>query len=212
VRGPRLPFIVILTAVVLLLTLLGFFVRDNTLLGIQWILVRWAVIIAAFAVILGFLNVIAVHISKLAGRVAGWPYSLVLIISAIIVLAVGLGELIFRPDEGLWGPLMAPIFVWVIAPLQAATAALLPFILTYAAYRMLRLNRQRGAFIFLFSALIVLIGRLPLPDLGTGLQDFREAWFSWLAIPGLRAVLIGVALGVSMTALRLIMGIDRPQG
>jgi hypothetical protein len=107
---------------------------------------------------------------------------------------------------------MAPIFTWIIAPLQAATGALLPFVLTFAAFRMLRLKRQRGAFIFLFSALIVLIGQLPLPDLGTGLQDLRAAWLSWLAIPGLRAVLIGVALGISMSALRLIMGIDRPQG
>jgi hypothetical protein len=201
-KRPQFPFIVILTSIVLLLTLLGFFVHEDSLLAIQWVLVRWAVIIAAFAVILGFLNVISVHIAKLAGRTSGWPYS----------LAIGLGELIFRQDEGLWGPLMAPIFVWVIAPLQAATAALLPFILTYAAYRMLRWDRQRGSLIFLISALIVLIGRLPLPDLGTGLQDLHDAWLSWLAIPGLRAVLIGVALGISMTALRLLMGIDRPQG
>ena len=211
-KRPQLPFIVILTSIVLLLTLLGFFVHEDSLLAIQWVLVRWAVIIAAFAVILGFLNLISVHIAKLAGRASGWPYSLVLIVSAVTVLAIGLGELIFRQDEGLWGPLMAPIFVWVIAPLQAATAALLPFILTYAAYRMLRWDRQRGSLIFLISALIVLIGRLPLPDLGTGLQDFHDAWLSWLAIPGLRAVLIGVALGISMTALRLLMGIDRPQG
>jgi hypothetical protein len=212
VKRVQFPFLVILTSVVLLLTLLGFFLQTDTLLGIQWILVRWAVIIAAFAVILGFLNVITVHVTRLASRASGWPYSLALIISAVSVLAVGLGEVIFRPEDGLWGPLMAPIFEWVIAPLQAAAAALLPFILTYAAFRMLRSGRQRGTLIFLISALIVLIGRMPLPDLGTGLQDFREAWLSWLAIPGLRAVLIGVALGISMTAVRLIMGIDRPQG
>lgn len=211
-KRPPFPFITILTSVVLLLTLLGFFVREDSILAIQWILVRWAVIIAAFAVILGFLNVIAVHIGKLAARASGWPYSLVLIVSAISVLAIGLGELIFRQDEGLWGPLMAPIFEWIIAPLQAATAALLPFILTYAAYRMLRWDRQRGALVFLISALIVLVGRLPLLDLGAGLQEFHDAWLAWLAIPGLRAVLIGVALGISMTALRLLMGIDRPQG
>ncbi len=208
----QFPILVILTSVILLLTLLGFFLQTDTLLGIQWILVRWAVIIAAFAVILGFLNVITIHVTKLASRASGWPYSLALIISAVSILAVGLGEVIFRPEEGLWGPLMAPIFEWVVAPLQAAAAALLPFILTYATFRMLQSGRQRGALIFLISALIVLIGRLPLPDLGTGLQDFREAWLSWLAIPGLRAVLIGVALGISMTAVRLLMGMDRPQG
>jgi hypothetical protein len=202
---------VILTSIILLLTLLGFFVQASALLGIQWVLVKWAITIAAFAVILGFLNVIAVHVGKLASRASGWPYSLALILSAVVVLAIGLGELIFRPQEGLWGPLMAPIFTWVIAPLPAATAALLPFILAFAAYRMLRMDRQRGAFIFLLSALVVLISCLPLPGLSDGLRDFREAWLSWLAIPGLRAVLIGVALGIAMMALRLIMGIDRPQ-
>jgi hypothetical protein len=212
VKRPQLPFLVILTSIVLLITLLGYFVPVDALLGMQWILVRWAVIITAFAFLLGFLNVIAVHVGKLARRASGWPYSLALIISAISVLAIGLGELIFHPEEGLWGPMMAPVFEWVIVPLQAATAALLPFILTFAAYRMLRLGRQRGAFIFLVSALIVLVGQLPLPEVSEGLLDLREAWLSWLAIPGLRAVLIGVALGVSISALRLMMGIDRPQG
>jgi hypothetical protein len=202
----------ILTSVILILTLLGFFVSIDALLGIRWILVNWAVIIAAFAILLGFVNVLAVHIGKLTRRSAGWFYSLALILSAIVVLAIGLGELVFRPEEGLWGPLMAPVFVWVIAPLQAAAAALLLFILTYAAFRMLRRGNQGGVLLFWISALVILIGRLPLPNLGAGLQDLRDVWLSWLAIPGLRAVLIGVALGITMTAWRLIMGIDRPHG
>jgi hypothetical protein len=211
VRKPQLSLIVIITSVILILTLLGFFVSDTAALGVQWILVRWAAIIAAFAVLLGFLNVIAVHVRKLTGRSSGWAYSLALIISAVIVLAVGVGELIFQPEEGLWGPIMSPLFVWVIAPLQAATAALLPFVLTYAAFRMMRLGRRGGAFIFLMSALVVLVGQLPLSGVGEGLGEFREAWLSWLAIPGLRAVLIGVALGITVMALRLALGIDRPQ-
>jgi hypothetical protein len=210
VRQPRLLLSAILTSVITLLTLLGFFVNVDALLGIRWILVNWAVIIAAFAIVLGFINVLSVHISKLTSRESGWFYSLVLILSAVIVLAVGLGEVIFEPENGLWGPILGPLFVWVLAPLQAATAALLLFILAYAAFRMLRLGRQRGAVIFLISALVVLIGQVPLPGLDGGLQDLREAWLAWLAIPGLRAVLIGVALGIAMTALRLIVGIDRP--
>jgi hypothetical protein len=186
-------------------------VQSDALLGIQWILFRWAIIIAAFAVIFGFLNIIAVHVSKLAGRASGWPYSVALIVSAVVVLAIGLGEIIFQSEEGLWGPLMKPIFTWVISPLQTAAAALLPFILTYAALRMLRLGRQRGAYVFLISASVVLIGQLPLSGLGADLRDLREAWLAWLAVPGLRAVLIGVALGISVMALRVMMGIDRPQ-
>jgi hypothetical protein len=211
VKSPQLPLMVILTSIVLILTLLGFFVRNDATLGIQWILIRWAVIIAAFAALLGLLNVLMVHVARLASRASGWPYSLALILSVVAVLAVGLGELIFRPEEGLWGPLMAPLFTWVVVPLQAAAAALLPFILTYAAFRMVG-SRQKGALIFLVSALIVLIGQLPLSGLNGELLDLREIWLSWLAIPGLRAVVIGVALGIGMVTLRLMLGVDRPQG
>jgi hypothetical protein len=211
VSGSRTALLGILTAVVLVLTALGFFVRADALLGIQWILVTWAVIIAAFAGILGFFNVIAVHITRLSNRDTGWGYSLVLVISAVCVLIIGVGELVFHPEKGIWGPLMDPVFVWVIAPLEAAAAALLPFLLTYAVFRMLRMDRRKGTLVFLVSAMIILVSRIPLRGLGLALQDLREFWLSWLAVPGLRAVLIGVALGISMTALRLIMGIDRPQ-
>ena len=210
-RGSRFPILVILTSFVLLLTLLAYFVRNDALLGIQWILVKWATMIAAFAVILGFLNVIAVHIGKLGSRAEGWPYSATLIISAVAVLAIGLGGLLSRPEEGLWGSLMNPVFVWIIVPLQAASAALLPFILTYAAFRMLRTNRKIGAGVFLISALVVVISQLPILGMQEVLQDVRGIWLSWLAIPGLRAVMIGVALGISMAGLRLIVGIERPQ-
>ncbi len=210
-RRLKIPLVTILTSVILLLTLLGFFVKGEVLQVIQWVFVRWAVIIVAFSGLLGVINVLTVHVGKLTTRAPGWFYSLALILSAIAVLVIGIGELVFDPEQGLWGPLMAPVFEWVIAPLQAAAAGLLVFILTYAAYRMLRLERPASGFIFLLSALVILVSHVRLSGWGTGLQNLRDIWLSWLAIPGLRAVLIGVALGITMTALRLIMGIDRPQ-
>ncbi len=119
-KRPQFPVMTIATSVVLLLTLLGFFAQSDVLVGIQWILVNWAIIIAAFAIILGLINILAVHIGKLTTRASGWPYSLALILSAVGVFAIGLGEMIFRPEEGLWGPVMPLLYVWVLAPLQAA--------------------------------------------------------------------------------------------
>ncbi len=207
----QLPLLTISTAVVLILTLLGFMATGGVLAAIQWILVSWAVIIAAFAIVLGVVNILAVHIAKLSTRAPGWPYSLALILSAVGVLAIGLGELFFQPGQGLWGPVLSQIFVGVLVPLEAAAAALLPFILTFAAYRMLRSPQPRGAWLFLLSALIVLLTLLPIKGLMVERQGLRAIWLSWLATPGLRALLIGVALGITMAALRLMMGIDRPQ-
>jgi hypothetical protein len=206
----QLPLMVVVTVVVLILTFLGYFVDVNVLLVVQPVLIRWAVLIAGVAIIIGFLNVIGVHVFKLTSRAPGWFYSLVLIISAVSVLAIGLGELAFNSDAGLSGPLIMPVFINVIAPLYASTAALLPFILTFAAFRMLRLGRQRGAFLFMFSAAIVVLSQLPLSSISPELEWLRDIWLAWLAVPGLRAVLIGVALGISVMALRVMAGIERP--
>jgi hypothetical protein len=178
----QLPLMVVVTVVVLILTFLGYFVDVNVLLVVQPVLIRWAVLIAG----------------------------VVLIVSAVSVLAIGLGELAFNSDAGLSGPLIMPVFINVIAPLYASTAALLPFILTFAAFRMLRLGRQRGAFLFMFSAAIVVLSQLPLSSISPELEWLRDIWLAWLAVPGLRAVLIGVALGISVMALRVMAGIERP--
>lgn len=206
----RISFVTLIISIIAVLTLLGFFVPVDSVMAIQGLFIHWSIIIAAFAVILGSINVLSVHVSKLAGREPGWFYSLVLILSAVIVLVVGVGELIFVEEEGLWGPLLSLIFTSVIVPLQASAAALLLFVLTFAAYRMLRVSRRSGSLIFLVSALVILITQLPLPGLGKVFQVTRDLWVSILVVPGLRAVLIGVALGIIMVTLRMILGIERP--
>lgn len=207
---PRLSLTVILTTAVAVLTLLGFFVPAKTeqslvkaIQGFQWLLVSWAIIIAAFAVILGVLNLWSVHIKRFFTREPGFQYSPILVASSIAVLAIGL-------LEGPSGSLTMDVFVWIISPLQAALTALLLFALTYSAYRLLRLRRQLDVFIFLFAALVVLIGRVPLPDWSDTLTAIHDKMITWLAIPGLRGLLMGVALGTTIMVLRLLTGVDRP--
>lgn len=206
---PRLPLSIILIMVIAVLTLLGFFVSDESgaAQGFQWILVNWAVIVAAYAVVLGLLNLWAVHLNRVFSRGSGFGYrlnSFVLVLSSIGVLAVGL-------FEGPAGSITMNLFTWVIVPLQAAIAALLLFVLTYSAYRLLRLRQQLGVFVFLLAALVMLVAQVPLPGWSDTLSDLRDVWMGWLATPGLRGVLIGVALGTVLMVLRwLLTGFDRP--
>jgi hypothetical protein len=200
---------IVSTTIIAVLALLGFFVSDESeaVQGFQWILVNWAVTIAAFAMILGLLNLWAVHLNRmlsgLRGGQSGFLYSLALMVASIGVLAVGLWE-------GPAGSITMNLFTWIIAPLQAAIAALLLFVLTYSAYRLLTLRRQLGVFLFLAAALVVLIAQVPLPGWSETLSDVRTIWLGWLATPGLRGVLLGVALGTVMMAFRwLLTGFDR---
>ncbi len=205
---PRLPLAIISTTIVAVLALLGFFVsvESEAVQGFQWILVNWAVIIAAYAVILGLLNLWAVHLNRMLSNLragqSGFVYSLALMVASIGVLAVGLWE-------GPAGSITMKLFTWIIGPLQAAIAALLLFVLTYSAYRLLKLRRQLGVFLFLLAALVILIVQVPLPGWSDTLHDVRTICLSWLATPGLRGVLIGVALGTVMMAFRwLLTGFD----
>ncbi len=202
-RFPRLPWLVIFTSAFGLVTLLGY-LSIPVFQQIQWVLVQWVVIIAAFALILGFFNVLQVHLERVARQESGWFYSLVLVLTAITVLIFGLGG--GPGDEPfLW------FFRWVLLPLGASIAALLVFILTYAAYRTLRLRRQTGGLIFLLSAIVILVGRIALVGpAGPLVTWFRDRWLA-AAIGGMRGLILGVALGTIATGLRLLLGAERVQ-
>ena len=202
-RFPRLPWLVILTSAFGLVTLLGY-LSIPVFQQIQWVLVQWTVVIAAFALVLGFFNVLQVHLERITHRESGWFYSLVLVFTAIIVLVFGIGG--GPGDEPfLW------FFRWVFLPLGASIAALLVFILTYAAYRTLRLRRHTGGLLFLLSVIVVLMGRVALVGpAGPLVTWFRDRWLA-AATGGMRGLILGVALGTIATGLRLLLGADRIQ-
>ena len=73
-----------------IVVLLDFFISHPLLDRIGAILADWAVILAAFALILGILNVLSVHLNRTVRREKGWPYGLVLVIALLAVLILGL--------------------------------------------------------------------------------------------------------------------------
>jgi hypothetical protein len=181
-----------------LIVLVGRFVQNLYLNGLSLFFLDTAVIVAAFAVLLGFINVFSSHVRKIRTRSVGWPYSIVLIVFAVVVLAAGF--------SGPSSPLLRSLFNTVQYPLQATIASLLIF---FAAVALLRTARIRGwaALVFVVVVVVVLIGQLPLFDPLTAVKD----WIMTVpALAGTRGIIIGVALGTVVTGLRLLMGIDRP--
>ena len=88
----------------------------------------------------------------------------------------------------------------------------MPFLLAFAAYRTFRLRStsgKAGALVFLVTAIVVLIGQVPLFDLPF-LRETREWILRVWAMAGMRGILLGVALGITATALRVLIGADRP--
>jgi hypothetical protein len=190
-----------------LFVLAAVFVSSPLLDAIGSYFINMAIIIAAFALFLGMVNVLRVHARKLRERQTGWLYSFVLIASMLIVLAVGLPAPRGQP-AGPAQPIVQWVFDYIQAPIQASLSALLVFFLITAAYRLLRIRSLESA-VMLIVVLLVLAGQVTM-GLVPILPDIKDWILAVPAMAGVRGILLGVALGALLTGIRLLLGVERP--
>lgn len=109
------------------------------------------------------------------------------------------------------------MFTWVLQPLMTTTFALLAFYVASAAFRAFR-AKNLEATLLLVTALIILFRatmfagavQVPLPG-GThlGMDRIYAFVMSVFNTAGNRAIMIGIALGIASTSLKVLLGIDR---
>jgi len=91
--------------------------------------------------------------------------------------------------------------------------AILAVILAYASIRLLQRRLNLLSIVFVVSALVVLISTAPIFGVEVpGLNEFRLWVIQVPAAAGARGILLGVGLGITATALRILLGADRPFG
>lgn len=184
-------------------TLLGYFIPG---LKIHHLLIRWAAILAAVAFILGIINLLNVHLGRIVDQKPDWLYSMFLVMSAMLVIMIGIME-----QKGPSGPAMTWIFDNALVPLEAATASLLVFFMTAAAFRAVRMRPNPFTFIFILTIILVLLAAVPMvAAIAQPLVQIRNWLVQVFAMAGVRGLLIGVALGTITTGLRILLGMDRP--
>lgn len=195
----------VLAVLVGLIVLVGYFIP--ALAPLQNILLNWAIILAGSAALVGVLNLILVHGTKISQREKGTVYSSILLVCLFATLLFGL---VLGPDNTNIRLLVNA----VIIPVEASLMALLAVTLVYASVRLLRRRANLMSVLFLATALLMLVGSATLPfgEIGA-LNNFLRPWFQHvLALGGARGILIGVALGTLTTSLRVLFGADRPYG
>lgn len=190
-----------------LLVLLGYFLPIPTLQAVRTEIVHWAVILAAFAILVGILNLLSVHLKKIRGKEKGSIYSLFLITALLLTFVIGL-------IQGPEAPAMKAIFNTIILPVERSLFALMAITLIYAGIRLLRHHQDLMAILFLLTAIIVMFGAAPLPFTPIPLLGnvVRPAILRIFAASGARGILLGLALGTLLTGIRVLMGTDRPYG
>src|SRR3984893_7825645 len=196
----------------------------------------WFDILAAIAFVLGGGNLLKLHLKKVSDRERGWGYSIIVLLSFIVTLAVGLGKIGVPASpqfpafswSGYYRTIGSPfllLYQYAFQPLTATIFALLAFYIASAAFRAFR-AKNLEAILLLGTAFIILLGRTFAGVLLTGWID-PEVWggfkyFTGLRIENLtvyimsvfttagnRAIMIGIALGIVATSLRALLGLDR---
>lgn len=188
------------------LVLLGYFF-PKVFGSIQSILVGWAIILAAFALLLGIVNLAMVHWKKIVNQGSNSIYSMVLLLSLVITI-------ILVSISGPTGSLALWIFNSFQVPVEISLLALLAVVLVYAAVRLITRKPRWYTVLFIVTVLVVLLGSVPLFLIGeiAPLSSLR-AWLTQVpAMAGARGLLLGVALGTVATGLRILIGMDRPYG
>lgn len=171
-------------------------------------------ILMAFALILGLGSLLKVHTDKIRRKRKNWQYSWALIITFIITSIIGLfggvnADGILPTRIGSFAFDIWTIYLNVEVPLGATMFAMLAFFMASASYRAFR-ARSAEATLLLVAAFIVMIGVLPL---GNSISRHLPSFAQWIMdvpnVAGQRGIMLGVALGILATALKIILGIER---
>ena len=168
----------------------------------------WMKIISGFALVLGIASVFHVHAVKIRRQAPGWGYSGVLFAAIVTTMGVGFwsgGESKTDGAQTAFGWL----YDYTMVPLQGTMFSILAFFIASAAYRAFR-ARSPEASVLLVSAVVVMMGRVPL---GQFLAPWTWHVTQWLlnvlnsAVR--RAILIGVSMGSVGLSLKIILGKER---
>jgi hypothetical protein len=168
-------------------------------------LIEGAVIVAAFAFLLGLLNVGRVHANKVLHEGESRIHSIVLLLAAMMTL--GLTFLSFLPNTPQAMRSAADtMFNDFISPVGASLAALMAVSLTLAAFRVLQVRRDWKAIVFVLVTAFVLVSSIPLASLDWTLLAGLRVWVvDVFGMAGMRGLLLGVVLGTVVTAIRTLL-------
>ena len=216
----RTPISVAIAIGVGIIVLLGYFFGTNasgeiTLLGIlQSYFLRGAVVVAGVALLVGVYNLTAVHVKKIRQGDES-IYSLITVLALLATLLVGFYDLVMTSLQGESGLRYTRwIFENIQLPIESSLMAIIAVSLTYAAIRLMSRRLNFMSVVFSVVVIILLIGAIPAiaaSDFNI-ISSFRNWVLSVPVVGGTRGIVLGMAMGIIATGIRILLGTDRPYG
>jgi len=192
----------------------------------------WFNVLAAIAFVLGGANLLKMNLLAISARGPGWGYSAVTLVAFLVTLGVGVlkagvppaaafPDVPFSGEKDVAGSALWWLYEYAMSPITGTLFAMLAFYVASAAFRAFRAKNAAAIFL-LATAFVVLLGRTYAGVLATSWIPHDNAWVSWLRLEnlsavimsvftnaGTRAMIIGIAIGVAATSLKIMLGLDR---
>ncbi len=171
-------------------------------------------VLGGFTFFLGIISFFLHHTNKIKRKVEGYQYSWTALGAFVIMVIAGVAgrfilgrEILFRgsPEESAfqW------FFMNLLVPMEATMFALLAFYIASASFRAFRARNLEAA-LLLIAAILIMIGKVPLGEMAwSGFTDVQQWIQEFPNTAAKRAIMIGVGLGMTSTALKMILGIER---
>ncbi|HEY3227672.1 MAG TPA: hypothetical protein VGJ87_00545 [Roseiflexaceae bacterium] len=217
-RDPKRLIATLIAGVAGLLVLIDFAGSVGSVDALARVLVNWAALLAALALLVGLLSVAISHFMRVLRRRPDWGYSVVLLVAMLLVIISGTvvgfwntgGETKVVLFPQLVEQPIRDLFRAFYQPLAASFLALLAFFGLSAALRALRRRTADALVIVIIAVVVLALAGLPqlaaLPLLGDGVR-----WVSdYVALAGARGLLLGSALGALVVGVRVLLGFDQP--
>jgi hypothetical protein len=203
-RGP-----IILAFIIGMLMMVQFFTPSPFFLRLYNTVLDWKQVVLGCTFILGTWSLVRYHVKKIQRRQENWQYSYV----TLIGLAVTVGA------AGIWKTASGPypwLFNNIQVPMQSTMFSLLAFFVASASYRAFR-ARTMQATLLLVAGALVMLGRVPIGAYFSGsvlgVKISLVEISDWLLnVPNLaakRGIMIGVGLGMTATAIKIVLGIEK---
>lgn len=183
-----------------MLVLAGYLLPVDVFVRLRVLLLRWATVLGVFALLLAYLSVLRVHLT----RISRGEHS----VTSVLIVLSAIGSLVLVLWNGADGQWTQQLVDAVLVPGESALLALTAVTLIVAGMRIFRVRRSVGSLVFVLVTIFFLLTAIPYiyPELVERVVGVVDA----MAMAGMRGVVLGVALGVVLTGLRTIFGIDRP--
>lgn len=191
---------ILLVFVTSLLVMVDYFLKIPGTGPVVKDLQNWGIILAAFALGFGAVNLFVLHTRHISRRTAGqWPFSIWLLIVLVVFTVVGVAT-------GATSATYSWLYNASYFALSATVYSSLGFYMTSGCYRALR-ARNVESVLLLIVGLISLAKNAPALVVAAPIIGDMEAWLS--AVPttsAQRGIMIGAALGAIALGVRTMTG------